>query len=166
MILTAEQAAALPDPFVIDGYDMTVQDCEGYALNGPMNRAPGPPPPWADLDQPCPNCDGDGCAPPPGSPAARVGDCHGTGRLVTELVLDCGDYFGGRESLGLFTVQVLPIVADDSREYLTYPHICAGLIWRVAPSPHGGGYLTESITLPPDAQPGEYAVITTKVDTK
>jgi len=123
MILTAEQAAALPGPFVIDGYDMTVQDCEGYALNGPMNRAPGPPPPWSDLDQPCPTCGGQNCSSPRGLPFGAIctepshdcSDCYGTGRRVVELETATQTEVDAYEtdSLGLFTVNVQSYISGS-----------------------------------------------------
>ena len=161
MILTAEQAAALPDPFVIDGYDMTVQDCEGYALNGPMNRAPGPPPPWADLDRPCE-------AEAPSSVIEAAGwasyvcpDCHGTGRRTVELRGPCR--WGGNHThaLGLFTVRVLPIYGPDEGAHEgEWIEMEDGYQNEL----NDGFDFKRDIALPYDARPGQFAVIPTKVE--
>ena len=91
MILTSEQAEALPGPFVVDG--------DIHASSPDESRA-APPWLWADLDQPCKDCNEMGGA------DWEDCSCHGTGRKVVELRRYIDNLSGITDPLGLFTVRV------------------------------------------------------------
>ena len=179
--ISAEQAALVEagEPFVVEG--------DGYWLHEDSTLHTGPPAVWAAADQPCPTCNGeqfwedqiprlaDREAEPYG-----CGTCHGTGRTVTELVTSGNidrppAYISGELSLGMFTIQCLPITEDGYNDELTpdkwgvnwdddLAFVALGL-----PNQPTVFYMVdgsaEQITLPPTAKPGQYAVIATKVET-
>ena len=156
MIVTISSADAVRvtagEPFVVDG------DWHVMLSYGPAS-------PWDELDKPCATCCGSGLDgrelpgradlyPPEGCP-----DCHGTRRTVVELVLTHENHT--MRSLGLFTVEVLPIETTEQ-----FNPDKAGIIyhgpdraWRNTPPDDWA----MPVTLPPDAKPGQYAVIATKV---
>jgi len=99
VIVTAEQAAALPGPFVVDG---------DIHASSPDESRVAPPWAWADLDRPCHYCRGWGVLPASqvaGDP--ECGICHGTGRRTVELEVKVAERYGfSLDPLGLFTIQV------------------------------------------------------------
>ena len=107
MIVTAEQAAALPDPFVVDG-EASGQCPEQVIV---------PPKVWADLDQPCETCFGEGLLHTGGTTETVCPVCDGTGRHVEDAYSE-ERYGEGRITLhlGLFTVQVLEADRPDSHQ--------------------------------------------------
>ena len=145
----------------------------------PQNCYIVPPEVWAAADQPCPTCGGTGAAPHADDlddldVAGKYGvddhdcpDCHGTGRTVIELVTSGNidrppAYISGELSLGLFTVEVLPIVASD--DWVDgVPCVEAnpyGEFWK-----HPTSGIEAAGLILPDARPGQYAIIATKVET-
>ena len=121
MILTTEQAEALPDPFIVDGEILAPKMGVPWSVR--------PPKVWADLDQPCSTCDGDKMVrvhqPNAGVWSRFCHDCHGTGRRVVELTYQCRHNHleepdappcdeDGLISLGLFTIAVRDRWADGT----------------------------------------------------
>ena len=178
--ITADQAEKVQagEPFVVDGRCSMCRAIGESCDVCPIAE-------WTAADQPCPTCerlleirkrehcehDG-GCT-----------DCHDTDRDTIELRVGCPTYgethIGGPKggtghcgqstpcvagwiSLGLFTVQCLPIVHNRNTPMLGGAYFVEvwgngdAVIWRDGQS--------EQITLPPDAQPGQYAVVATKVE--
>ena len=104
MSVTAEQAAALLGPFVVDG-DPTMTTDEFIEFG-----TVAPPKVWADLDRPCDECRGSGWV-MPDYKKLDCFTCHGTGRHVEELREPCQNtpfVCTIDHSLGLFTIQVVP----------------------------------------------------------
>lgn len=152
-----------------------------------------PPVVWVDADQPCSLCEGVGGyrATYPAHLAGswlKCPDCHGTGRKVVELAIECAPErwcafcesqgceesdrhpscqcppCDGGDPLGLFIIQVLPIVELDKHdtvgEYVVQgPE--TGRFWQV----DNREFPIESrnITLPDSAKPGQYAILATTV---
>ena len=121
MILTAEQAKAVKagEPFIVDGErHVTTSTGPGHVTSELV-----PPPPWSDLDQPCPTCGGQNCSSPRGLPFGAIctepshdcSDCYGTGRRVVELETATQTEVDAYEtdSLGLFTVNVQSYISGS-----------------------------------------------------
>ena len=135
----------------------------------------------AFIDRACVLCDGTG-----DGPIDHICEvCDGSGRYTFQVEVDessgcgkCDPYtthlinheFGEScitincfklRPTSIYKVSVLPgkifeIKLNDDRSYDVKPHILAGLLWSLAPTPHGGGYLTEKVELPPGAVPGKW----------
>ena len=147
-----------------------------------------PPAEWLAADKPCPI---EGCedgwidAGPtfhdPLQDPFECETCHGTGRTVIELVANCQRCKGmgahsdrvncqscdppasGKHLLGLFTIEVLPIKQWGSWA-MNSRWINADTEGFATLNDSNTGDVT-AITLPPDAHPGQYAVVATKVET-
>ena len=147
--LTPEQAELVEagEPFVVDGeWSDTMEPCQTCGGEH-LFTTPAPPAEWVAADQPCPTCDGeqfwedqiprlaDREVEPYG-----CGTCHGIGRTVTELLTECGAH-------------PLPWMTD-----MVFCDHC-GTTGKIPL----GRFTVE--VLPPDARPGQYTIIATKIET-
>ena len=175
LTITAAQAESLAEHglFVVDGDPLTEFDSPVVQFV--------PPAVWVDADQPCPTCDGDKMVRVhqrhAGVWSRFCPDCHGTGRKVVRLLTPWVEHVGnqtqsGNHSLGVFTIQVLPITEDGYDELITPDKwgvnwdddgfIAIGLPGQSTIFYTDAGS-AEKVTLPPNTKPGQFAIIATEV---